>query len=76
MEIDLHGLNLFQARTAMMSAMKRVTRADYRLVVIHGHRGGGAIRDMVREEFARHPLVIRIEPNPNPGQTILVLREY
>jgi DNA-nicking Smr family endonuclease len=76
MEVDLHGMNLYQARIAMASAMKKVTRADYRMVVIHGYRQGNAIKDMVREEFANHPLVIRTEPSPNPGQTILVLREY
>lgn len=76
MEIDLHGMNLYQARIAMASAMKQVTKADYRMVVIHGHRQGSVIRDMVREEYARHPLVLRIEPSANPGQTVLVLREY
>ncbi len=76
MELDLHGKNLYQARIAVSSALMRATAADYRLKIIHGHRQGSAIRDMIREEFSSHPRVIRIEPSMNPGQTILVLREY
>jgi len=76
MELDLHGKNLQQARIAVASALARATAADYRLNIIHGHRQGSAIRDMVREEFARHPRVLRVEPSFNPGQTIFVLREY
>lgn len=76
MELDLHGKNLFQARIAVASALTRASAADYRLIVIHGHRQGNALRDMVRGEFSRHPRVIRLEPSMNPGQTILVLREY
>lgn len=76
LELDLHGKTLQQARIAVMGALKRATSADYRLKVIHGYRGGSAIRDMLHQEFARHPRVIRIEPGFNPGQTVFVLREY
>ncbi len=76
MELDLHGKTLQQARVAVMAALKRATTADYRLNIIHGYRGGSAIRDMLREEFASHPRVIRLENSPNPGQTVFVLREY
>ncbi len=76
MELDLHGKTLAQARIAVMSALRRATSADYRLRVIHGYRGGNAIRQMLLDEFAEHPRVIRLEPSHNPGQTIFVLREY
>ena len=76
MELDLHGKTLAQARIAVMSALRRATSADYRLRVIHGYRGGSAIRQMLLDEFAKHPWVIRLEPSQNPGQTIFVLREY
>ena len=76
MELDLHGKTLAQARVAVMSALRRATSADYRLRVIHGYRGGNAIRQMLLDEFAKHPRVIRLEPSQNPGQTIFVLREY
>lgn len=76
MELDLHGKNLFQARIAIQSALTRATSADYRLTVIHGYANGTALRDMLREEFAGHPRVLRMERGMNPGQTVLVLREY
>ena len=76
MELDLHGKNLFQARIAVQSALTRATSADYRLTIIHGYIGGTALRDMIYEEFAHHPRVIRLERARNPGQTVLVLREY
>lgn len=76
MELDLHGKNLFQARIAVMSALARARSSDYRLTIIHGHRQGSAIRNMILDEFRSHPRVIRIEPSLNPGQTIFVLREY
>lgn len=76
MEVDLHGKNLYQARQMMMSALSRVTSADYRLRAIHGYRGGSAIKEMLLDEFRTHPKVLRIERSHNPGETILVLREY
>ncbi len=76
MELDLHGRNLYQARQMMDTALRRATSADYRLRVIHGYSGGQAIKRMLVEEYARHPRIVRIEPNPNPGVTIFVLREY
>ncbi|MGI6690962.1 MAG: Smr/MutS family protein [Clostridiales bacterium] len=76
MDIDLHGKNLYQARIAVDSALKRATAADYRLRIIHGYINGTAIRDMLLSEYARHPRVLRIERGGNPGQTVFVLREY
>lgn len=76
MEIDLHGMNLNQARIALAGAFKRTTSADYRLRVIHGHRQGSAIKEMVRNEFSCHPSVLRLENSMNPGETIFVLREF
>ena len=76
MELDLHGKNLFQARMAVASALMRATAADYRLTIIHGYRQGNAISQMLKDEFYKHPRVIRTEASHNPGQTIFVLREY
>ena len=76
MEIDLHGMNLYQARIALAGAFKRATSADYRLRVIHGHRQGSAIKEMVRNEFSHHPSALRLENSLNPGETVFVLREF
>lgn len=76
MEIDLHGRNLDQARVMMRSALARATSADYRLRAIHGYTRGSAIKEMLLDEFLKHPKVIRVERTSNPGETIFVLREY
>ena len=71
MEIDLHGMNLFQARNAVASALRRATAADYRLRVVHGRRvrhGHG------RASFSYQIASGRAQPQPqrnHPGP-----REY
>ena len=74
--LDLHGRNVYQARVALRAALKKATGADYRLRVVHGYHSGSALKDMVLEEAAAHPKVRRIEATANPGETVLVLREY
>lgn len=76
MELDLHGKTLYQARIMLDAALRRANASDYRLKIIHGHTRGTAIRDMLREDYLPHPKVLRLETSPNPGETILVLREY
>lgn len=76
MELDLHGMTVYQARNAVASALKRATAADYRLKIIHGYKNGSAIRDMLMDEFSKHPRIMRVETTVNPGQTVFVLREY
>ncbi len=76
MEIDLHGKNAYQARVALDAALRRATPGDYRIRVIHGYHGGDTLRKLLREEYARHPKVLRVTDGMNEGQTELVLREY
>jgi hypothetical protein len=73
-ELDLHGRNVWQARTAIDAALRRAKGGTYRIRVIHGYHGGTAIRDMVRAEYAGR--VKRIETGAGPGVTDLVLREF
>ena len=75
-ELDLHGRNVHQARVAIDAALRRSGPATYRIRIVHGWNAGTALRDFVREEYARHPKVRRIAPGANPGITELVLREY
>lgn len=75
-EIDLHGMTQVQARIAVEAALRRASRATYRLRLIHGYHGGTALRDMLRQEYAAHPRVLRIETMAGPGETQLVLREF
>ena len=46
-ELDLHGMNTYQAQIAVDAALRRAGNGTYRLRLIHGYRGGTAIRDML-----------------------------
>ena len=74
-ELDVHGMTLYQAQIAVDAALRRAGGA-YRIRVIHGYRGGTALRDGIRARYAAHPKVKRVELGLNPGQTDLVLREF
>ena len=74
-ELDVHGMTLSQAQTAIDAALRRAGGA-YRIRVIHGFHGGTALRDGIRGRYAAHPKVKRIELGLNQGQTDLVLREF
>ena len=76
LELDLHGMNAYQAKTAVDAALRRARGGTYRLRLIHGYRGGTALRDMIRTAYRSHPKVLRIELGLNPGETDLVLREF
>ena len=74
-EIDIHGMTAYQAKICVESAIKRAGRATYRIRVIHGYRGGTALRELVRQQLSKNPKVLRCEIGSNPGETDLVLRE-
>jgi len=71
--LDLHGKTQYQARIALEAQLRR-SRGVYRIRVIHGFHNGNALRDLVRGEYASHPLVLRIE-SVSESTTDLVLRE-
>ncbi|MBQ8507368.1 MAG: Smr/MutS family protein [Clostridia bacterium] len=75
-EIDLHGRNTYQGRVSIDAALRRSGPATCRIRVIHGCNSGTALRDFIRDEYARHPKVRRIVQGANPGITELILREY
>ena len=72
-ELDLHGMNTYQAQIAVDAALRRAGLGTYRLRLIHGYHGGTALRDLCRE-YAGHPRVLRLVASP--GSTDLVLREF
>ena len=76
-EIDLHGMNVYQAKVKIDSQLNKAGGGIYRLRLIHGYHGGTGIRDMIEEEYnhGRHPKVLRIQGGSNPGITELILRE-
>jgi len=73
---DLHGKNTYQAKVTIDALLRRTTAGTYRLRIIHGHHGGTALRDFIRQEYAHHPKVKRLMSSPDGGTTELVLREY
>ena len=73
---DLHGKNTYQAKVTVDALLRRATTGTYRLRIIHGYHGGTALRDFIRQEYARHPKVKRLILSPDGGTTELVLREY
>ena len=75
LELDLHGMNVYQAQIAVDSVLRRARRGTYRLRLIHGYHGGTALRDMIRARYRSHPKVLRIELGFNSGETDLILRE-
>lgn len=74
-ELDIHGMNRYQARIAIDAALRR-SKGVYRIRIIHGGNHNTVLRDMIAEEYAAHPMVLRIERGTNPGQSELVLREF
>ena len=65
-----------QAKVAVDAALRRCDKSVYRLRLIHGYRGGTALRDSLRQEYRGHNKVLRLECGLNPGETDLVLREF
>ena len=55
--IDLHGMTCYQAQVTIDAALRRATKATYRLELVHGYHGGSAIRDMIRRAYAKHPKI-------------------
>ena len=49
-ELDLHGMNTYQAQIAIDAALRRAGSGTYRLRLIHGYRGGtGAAPTRIRD---------------------------
>lgn len=74
-EVNLHGMTKKQAKAFLDGRLRHLDASVYRVRVIHGYNGGTELRDMVREEYKKHPKVRRIEHGVNPGETYLVIRE-
>ncbi len=74
--VDLHGKTVYQAKITVDALLRRSGGEVYRLRLVHGCHGGTALRTFLREEYARHPRVLRLVSSPDGGATELVLREY
>jgi len=74
-DVDLHGCTLPQAKGRIDAALRNASADCYKLRIIHGHRKGTALRDMVRSQYSRNPKVLRVESSVNQGETLLCLRD-
>ena len=70
---DTVALELFDP--ALDAALRRAGLGTYRLRLIHGYRGGTAIRDMLWLTYGHRSQVKRMV-SISEGVTELVLREY
>lgn len=74
-EIDVHGMNQYQAKMKIQSVLKRLNSSVYIIRIIHGYHNGTILRDMLRREFRSHPKIKRIELSLNQGITDLIIRD-
>lgn len=77
-EIDVHGMRVEEAISAVQRKVASAGAGVYRVRVIHGFNGGTRIREALREEFSycRDDKVKRVTMGDNQGVTDLILREY
>ena len=75
LEVDIHGMTREQAKTCLQAKLRKAPGSVYRIRVIHGYHSGTELRDLVRNQIAKDPRVLRYETGLNQGQTDLVLRE-
>ena len=76
-EIDLHGMNCYQAKTCIDRQLKKANGSVYYIRLIHGYNSGTELKNMIQDEYScgRHHKVIRVKLGSNPGITNLILRE-
>ena len=73
---DLHGKTTYQAKITVDALLRRAGAGTYRIRLIHGCHGGTVLRAFLRETYASHPRVKRLETSADGGSTDLILREY
>ena len=73
-EIDVHGMNEYQAKTLIQSTLKKASKNVYKIRIIHGYQHGTTLKKMIQRVYRQHPIVKRIEIGLNPGVTELILK--
>ena len=71
---DIHGLNPTQARRELLGLLDRLPGDVTELHVIHGYRGGDALRSMVQHSLAHPRIARRMQSFLNEGETKLFLK--
>ena len=73
-EADIHGMRVLEAKRELETLIGRADKSIREIVVIHGYRGGSALKDMVRKEL-RHPRIQQKILSLNQGETTLLLKK-
>ena len=73
MEIDIHGMNPAQARREILGLLDRLSGDVTALHVIHGYRGGDALRAMVQNSLAHPRIARKMQSFLNEGETKIFL---
>jgi len=72
-EVDVRGRSAQEARETVRALVDDAALAALpEVLIVHG-RGTGALRDAVRDELRRHPLVEELRPGAADGATVAVL---
>lgn len=76
-DIDLHGMNCYQAKVRIDSYLRKANSSVYCIRLIHGYHSGNDLKNMIEDQYGhgRHIKVKRLKQGSNPGVTDLVLRE-
>lgn len=74
-EVDVHGMNQYQAKVKIQSILKKCNQSHYIIRIVHGYHNGTVLRDMIRREFRTHPKIKRVELSMNQGITDLILKD-
>ncbi len=71
-ELDLHGHTTESAKAKLNDTLKHLPKDVREIQVIHGYRGGTALRDTVRKYS--HPKIERKILGLNQGITTLIIK--
>lgn len=72
MEIDLHGMDLDQAKATLTQLLNETSERE--ICIIHGYRRGNQLQKWIRQDF-RHRRIERKVLTLNQGMTILWVKQ-
>ena len=74
-EADIHGMTAAQARRELIGLLDRVGKEVTELHVIHGYRGGDALRSMVQGSLSHPRISYKCQSLLNEGETKIYLKK-
>ena len=71
---DIHGMNPAQARREILGLLDRLGAEVTELHIVHGYRGGDALRTMVQNSLAHPRIARKMQSFMNEGETKIFLK--